>query len=212
MKKFLILILSISVLPAFSQGTVQDYKRAYSLVDKFKSDNVYHWAQAIQWHDSTHVFHYSIQTPEGKKFISFDADQNQKWVFDSEREMRESLQSSQENRGRQRFNRPRRTETETGWGNNGPFRQKQRHWMEVDEENEPRLVTSPNGKWNAYIEGFNVVIHQVGKPYSQKRVITQDGTIGNYYSNRILWSPDSRKIFVYKRRAIEKRFAYYVES
>ena len=84
--------------------------------------------------------------------------------------------------------------------------------MEVDEENEPRLVTSPDGKWNAYIEGFNVVIHQVGKPYSQKRVITQDGTIGNYYSNRILWSPDSRKIFVYKRRAIEKRFAYYVES
>lgn len=209
MKKFLILILSISVLPAFSQGTVQDYKRAYSLVDKFKSDNVYHWAQAIQWHDSTHVFHYSIQTPEGKKFISFDADQNQKRVFDSEREMRESLESSQENRGRQRFNRPRRTET--GWGN-GPFRQKQRHWMEVDEENEPRLVTSPNGKWNAYIEGYNVVIHQVGKPYSQKRVITQDGTIGNYYSNRILWSPDSRKIFVCKHRAIEKRFAYYVES
>ena len=208
MRKILIFLLSIIALPIFSQGTVQDYKRAYSLVDKFKADNVYHWAQGIQWHDSTHVLHYTIQTSEGKKFVSFDADNVQKKVFDSEKDMRESLPQVQERRN-QRFERPRRNEMNRG---QSPFRQKQRHWMEVDEENEPRLATSPNGKWEAYIEGYNVVLHQVGKPYNQKRVLTQDGTIGNYYSNRIYWSPDSRKIFVCKRRAIEKRFAYYVES
>lgn len=208
MKKILIFLLSIIALPIFSQGTVQDYKRAYSLVDKFKADNVYHWAQGIQWHDSTHVLHYTIQTPEGKKFVTFDADNVQKKVFDSEKDMRESLPQVQDRRN-QRFERPRRGEMNRG---QSPFRQKQRHWMEVDEENEPRLTTSPNGKWEAYIEGYNVVLHQVGKPYNQKRVLTQDGTIGNYYSNRIYWSPDSRKIFVCKRRAIEKRFAYYVES
>ncbi len=208
MKKILIFLLSIIALPIFSQGTVQDYKRAYSLVDKFKADNVYHWAQSIQWHDSTHVLHYTIQTSEGKKFVTFDADNVQKKVFDSEKDMRESLPQVQERRN-QRFERPRRGEMNRG---QSPFRQKQRHWMEVDEENEPRLATSPNGKWEAYIEGYNVVLHQVGKPYNQKRVLTQDGTIGNYYSNRIYWSPDSRKIFVCKRRAIEKRFAYYVES
>lgn len=208
MKKILIFLLSIIALPIFSQGTAQDYKRAYSLVDKFKADNVYHWAQGIQWHDSTHVLHYTIQTPEGKKYVSFDADNAQKKVFDSEKDMRESLPQVQERRN-QRFERPRRDEMNRG---QSPFRQKQRHWMEVDEENEPRLATSPNGKWEAYIEGYNVVLHQVGKPYNLKRVLTQDGTIGNYYSNRIYWSPDSRKIFVCKRRAIEKRFAYYVES
>ena len=209
MKKIFLLIFSISALPLFSQGTLQDYKRAYSLYDKFKADNVYHWAQGIQWHDSTHVFHYSIQTSEGKRFVTFDVDKMEKKVFQSEKEMRESLAPKPENGRNQRFDRQRRGDMAQ---RNSPFRQKQRHWMEVDEENEPRLITSPNGKWDAYIEGYNVVLHQVGKPYSQKRVITQDGTIGNYYSNRIYWSPDSRKIFVCKRRAVEKRFAYYVES
>ena len=209
MKKFLFFVLSVFALPVFSQGTVQDYKRAYSLNDKFRADKVYHWVQSVQWHDSTHVLFYSVQTPEGRKFITFDADRMEKKVFDSDKEMRESLGPQQENRRNQRFDRQRRGEMGQ---RSTPFRQKQRHWMEVDEESEPRLVTSPNGKWDAYIEGYNVVLHQVGKPYSEKRVITQDGTIGNYYSNRIYWSPDSRKIFVCKRRAIEKRYAYYVES
>ena len=84
--------------------------------------------------------------------------------------------------------------------------------MEVDEEQEQRLVTSPDGKLEAWIEGYNVIVHQVGRPYSEKLQLTQDGTIGHYYSNRILWSPDSRKIFVCKRKAVEKRYAYYVES
>ncbi|MBQ9637208.1 MAG: prolyl oligopeptidase family serine peptidase [Prevotella sp.] len=93
-----------------------------------------------------------------------------------------------------------------------PFRRHQRHWMEVDEEQEQRLVTSPDGKWEAWIEGYNLVVHEVGRPYSEKHQLTQDGTIGNYYSNRILWSPDSHRLFVCKRKAVEKRYAYYVES
>ena len=108
MKKFLILILSISVLPAFSQGTVQDYKRAYSLVDKFKSDNVFHWAQGIQWHDSTHVLHYTVQTPEGKRFVVFDADRVEKKMFASEKEMRDALGDSQQERRPPRGFRPGR--------------------------------------------------------------------------------------------------------
>ena len=84
--------------------------------------------------------------------------------------------------------------------------------MEVDEEQEQRLVTSPDGKWEAWVEGYNLIVHEVGRPYSEKHHLTQDGTIGHYYSNRILWSPDSRKLFVCKRKAVEKRYAYYVES
>ena len=57
-----------------------------------------------------------------------------------------------------------------------------------------------------------MVLHSVGKPYSEKRVLSQDGTLGDYYSNRLIWSPDSRKIFVCKRRPVEKRYVYYVET
>ena len=82
----------------------------------------------------------------------------------------------------------------------------------LSEEQEQRLVTSPDGKWEAWVEGYNLIVHEVGRPYSEKHHLTQDGTIGHYYSNRILWSPDSRKLFVCKRKAVEKRYAYYVES
>ena len=207
----LLLCSFVSASPCFAQGTVDDYNRAYSLYAKFNAQNVYHWAQNVRWIDSTHVFHYSVQTPEGQRFIVFDADENSKQEYTSEKEMNEALAAIRPaSKERQhRFGPP-----PTGGGQRGttPFRQPQRHWMEVDEEQEQRLVTSPDGKLEAWIEGYNVIVHQVGRPYSEKFQLTQDGTIGHYYSNRILWSPDSRKIFVCKRKAVEKRYAYYVES
>ena len=195
----------------FAQGTVDDYNRAYSLQKKFSSQNVYHWAQNIRWIDSTHVFHYSVQTPEGQRFIVYDVDKNSKQEYASDKEMNDALAAirpPQQDRPR-RFGPP-----PTGGSRRGtsPFRQPQRHWMEVDEEQEQRLVTSPDGKWEAWVEGYNLIVHEVGRPYGEKRQLTQDGTIGNYYSNRIYWSPDSRKLLVYKRKSVEKRYAYYVES
>ena len=205
----------VTLLPCNSvhaQGTVDDYNRAYSLQKKFSSQNVYHWAQNIRWVDSTHVFHYSVQTPEGQQFIIYDADTQDKTIYDSEKDMNEMLETLRPNIQ----NRPRRFGPPPyGGGARGgatPFRQPQRHWMEVDEEQEQRLVTSPDGKWEAWVEGYNLIVHEVGRPYSEKHQLTQDGTIGNYYSNRIYWSPDSRKLLVYKRKSVEKRYAYYVES
>jgi len=207
----LLLCSFVSASPCLAQGTVDDYNRAYSLYAKFNAQNVYHWAQNVRWVDSTHVFHYSVQTPDGQRFIVFDADKNSKQEYSSEKEMNEALAAIRPaSKERQhRFGPP---PTGGGRRETTPFRQPQRHWMEVDEEQEQRLVTSPDGKLEAWIEGYNVIVHQVGRPYSEKLQLTQDGTIGHYYSNRILWSPDSRKIFVCKRKAVEKRYAYYVES
>ena len=198
-------------LSSLAQGTVDDYNRAYSLQAKFSAQNVYHWAQNVRWVDSTHVFHYSVQTPEGQCFILFDVDKNSKQEFASDKELNDALAAirpPQQDRPR-RFGPP-----PTGGSRRGasPFRQPQRHWMEVDEEQDQRLVTSPDGKWEAWVEGYNLIVHEVGRPYSEKHQLTHDGTIGHYYSNRIYWSPDSRKLFVCKRKSVEKRYAYYVES
>jgi dipeptidyl aminopeptidase/acylaminoacyl peptidase len=141
----------------------------------------------------------------------FDADENSKQEFLSEKEMNEALASIRP-AGRERQRRRGTPPFGGAGGDRTPFRQPQRHWMEVDEEQEQRLVTSPDGKWEAWVEGYNLIVHEVGRPYSEKHHLTQDGTIGHYYSNRILWSPDSRKLFVCKRKAVEKRYAYYVES
>ena len=206
-----LLLCYLVALPSLAQGTVDDYNRAYSLQAKFSAQNVYHWAQNVRWVDSTHVFHYSVQTPEGQRFILFDADKNSKQEFASDKELNDALAAirpPQQDRPR-RFGPP---SMGGGRGGRTPFRQPQRHWMEVDEEQDQRLVTSPDGKWEAWVEGYNLIVHEVGRPYSEKHQLTHDGTIGHYYSNRIYWSPDSRKLFVCKRKSVEKRYAYYVES
>ena len=76
---------------SLAQGTVDDYNRAYSLQTKFSAQNVYHWAQNVRWVDSTHVFHYSVQTPEGQRFILFDVDKNSKQEFASDKELNDAL-------------------------------------------------------------------------------------------------------------------------
>lgn len=42
-----------------------------------------------------------------------------------------------------------------------PLRGKERHWMEVDDEKEGRPVTSPDGKWIAFIKNDNVYVREV---------------------------------------------------
>lgn len=194
-------ILSMAILSLLSswlsaQGTVADYQRAYALSAQFSSKNVYHWAQDVRWKDSSSVFSYRIETSDGPRFVTVDAVSLATHSYASADEMRAALGlPAPRERVRQPFGRHR-----------------QRHWMEVDEEKEAYPVASPDGKWEAYVEGENVVLHAKGKPRSNKRILSQDGTLANYYSNRLYWSPDSRYLFACKRRPVEKRYVYYVES
>ena len=181
---------------ASSQDMVARYNKAYSLPRTFARDSVFHWAQNSAWCDSSYVLHYEISTPQGRKYISFDAAKGTSHTYASYQEMEKALKLK------------KRPEWKPQFG-----RKKQRHWMEVDEEQNAYPVLSPDGKMEAYIEGYNVVVHEAGKPYTEaKRILTQDGTIGCYYSNRIQWSPDGKRIFVCKRVPVVKRYAYYVES
>ena len=186
-----------SILTVSAQGTIDDYRRAYSLQKKFGADNVFGIPQNLRWERGKSELTYSVNTPEGWRWVAYNAETNEKNVYSSREEFASARGIPQ---------RPAPTTQHPA------FTPPQRHWMEVDEEDGGRPVKSPDGKWDAYIEDHNLVLHEIGKPYTEKRQLTQDGTIGNYYSNRILWSPDSRKIFVCKRRAVEKRFVYYVES
>lgn len=189
-------VLAMPAATASAQGTLEDYNRAYALRHQFSADSVFHWARSSAWCDSTHVLHYQISTPQGRKFVSYDADKDEMKTYDSQEAMEKALGIKPRPDYKPQFGR-----------------RHERHWMEVDEEKEAYPVLSPDGKMEAYIEGYNVVVHEAGKPYTEaKRILTQDGTIGCYYSNRIQWSPDGKHIFVCKRVPVEKRYAYYVES
>ena len=178
-----------------AQGTADDYRRAYSLSEKFSTSKVYHWAHDVAWKDSSVTYHYNIDTPEGRRYIIGNADDGTTKVYATLQDMNTALGVAP------------RPERKPQFG-----RRNERHWMEVDEEDRAFPVLSPDGKTEAYIEGYNVVLHEAGKPYTVKRVISQDGSPGDYYSNRIVWSPDSRYIFVCRRQPVPKRYVYYVET
>ncbi len=196
MKNLLFAALSCAFLSANAQGTVEDYKRAYGLYGQFAQNQVEHWAHDVRW-ASANVLTFRTDTPQGSRWHTVDANTLERQEFDSRQALDEATNAPQRHNRRE----PR-----------GPLPPKNRHWMEVDEEQDIRPIKSPDGKWEAYILEHNVMVHRIGRPYNEARRLTQDGTIGLYYSNRIQWSPDSRRLLVMKRRPVEKRYVYYVES
>lgn len=181
-----------------TQGTAADYNRAYALRQWFSRDSVFHWARDVAWKDSAHVFHYQVSTRDGQRYVVYDVDRASSQTYTTLEDMEKAL------------GMPPRQPLQPVYG-----RRPQRHWMEVDEEKEVIPVPSPDSTRVAYVEGYNVVVSSLNagdNSAAPVRQLTQDGTIASYYSNRIQWSPDGKYIFVCKRRPVEKRYAYYVES
>ena len=70
---------------------------------------------------------------------------------------------------------------------------------------------SPDGKWEAVIDNFNVAIRPAGE--RALTMLSTDGSEGNYYElSSVAWSPDSKKIAAYKVRPGYHREVHYVES
>ena len=100
MRNFLLCLMAIAALDGYAQGTLEDYNRAYSLTGKFSNSNVYHWAQNIEWKDSSNILYYSVQTPEGQRFVTVNADDLSTQTYDNEQKMKEALNIVPRNRDR----------------------------------------------------------------------------------------------------------------
>jgi hypothetical protein len=67
------------------------------------------------------------------------------------------------------------------------------------------------GKWEAFIENYNVFLKPVGN--GKEFPLSFDGTDGNYYSLRsFAWSPDSKNLVAYHTRPGYDREIEYIES
>src|SRR5581483_11745023 len=76
-------------------------------------------------------------------------------------------------------------------------------------DDSPRL--SPDGKWQAIINNFNVAIRPAGGGALTR--LSTDGSEANYYEqSSIVWSPDSKKIAAYRVRPGYRREVHYIES
>ena len=60
-----LIALALATGGATAQGTLEDYRRAYSLHDKFNAPRVYDDPAEIRW-DNDSVFHYFTYTADGR--------------------------------------------------------------------------------------------------------------------------------------------------
>lgn len=84
------------------------------------------------------------------------------------------------------------------------------YWGNSDDESDEKGTESPDGNWEAFVRNQNLFIRD--KKSDEEFQVSFDGTPGDYYSSRGIWSPDSKKFAVNKIRKNEKRFIYFVES
>ena len=216
-----------------AQGTVEDYRRAYSLSEKFSANKVFYSNVNPHWIEGTHFFWYVRNTEKGSVYMLVDADkQARKELFDhqqlaaflskavgheikSGRIYLEHL-SVDESLDMLRFVFNGKNWQYTISSNHlqekgkVPFPSKQRHWMEADDEKTANPVFSPDRKYSAYIKNHNIYVKELAT--GMEKQLSDDGTLGNYYSAYICWSPDSKKVASCKIRPVEKRYVYYVES
>lgn len=227
------LTLILGVGTVWAQGSLEDYKRAYSMRQKYGVDKVSNLNVMPQWIEGTHSFWYQQQTPQGKKYLLIDADKKgKKELFNhvklatalanaSDKEVKadnltlERLNVSKDFdqlkfiSGGHRWTYAVKKNVLTDEGVLPPP-PTQKHWMEIDEERDGEPVTSPDGKYQAYIKNYNVYVKEIAT--GKEKELSIDGTLSNYYSVRIQWSPDSKKVAANKIRPVQKRYVYYVES
>ena len=218
---------------AFAQGSVDDYNRAYELREKFGAKQVYYANVAPQWIDGTHHFWYVRETPEGRIYVVVDADKKSRKELFDHRKLADALSQASGKEVKADALQPQRLRVNRTldtlhfvFANHRytyavkknqltdegilPTPPKQKHWMEVDDEKGGAPVTSPDGRWSAYIKNDNIYVKELAT--GQEKALSKDGTLSNYYSSYIRWSPDSKKVAACRIRPVEKRYVYYVES
>ena len=218
---------------AWAQGTLEDYNRAYGLREKYSPKSVYYSNVNPQWIEGTDCFWYIRNTPEGEEYVKVDASEKKRALLFDSNKLSASLAASTSKeidpmqlpiRGcrvsqsldtlrfvfegkRWCFDITHNKLTEEG---NLPAPGPQRHWMERDDEKEGAPVTSPDGKYVAFIKNDNVCVRNIKT--GEEKQLSQDGTMANYYSSYIYWSPDSKYVASCRIRPTGKRYVYYVES
>ena len=187
MKKTLTILFSCLATSMMAQGTLADYNRAYGLRERFSPKKILHSGVEPHWIDDTETFWYKTTTEEGEVYVKIDPATGSRSV-------------QQDTTGLHIKARPQwpRDNGEDG-----------HYWSETDDERKAEPATSPDGKYTAYVHGWDIAVKD---STGQERVLTMDGCPGNYYSAYIYWAPDSRHFAVCKIRSVEKRYVYYVEA
>ena len=233
-KSFCVVLLSLcAVSNLCAQVARADYERAKDLAAKYKTLAL-NMPGEPAWIEDTDTFWYRKTVEGGHAFVMIDAaTQQKKSPFDHAK-----LASALSPVSGQKytdvtlpFDRFEFADKQTAI----QFVVERQHWrcvlanytcskesQEADDDggyddtpkpvnSEEHVMASPDGKWEALIQNYNVVIRPKGK--SDKTVLSWDGSEGDYYALETLaWSPDSQHLAAFRIRPGFRREVHYVES
>ncbi|WP_337409239.1 S9 family peptidase [Paraprevotella xylaniphila] len=241
-KSLLLPVLCFIAANGQAQGTLEDYRRAYSLYGKFNATQVYNDPADIRWDGKT-AFHYSVYTPEGTDYYVGKVTGDVKTADVKAIHMKALAELLSRETGKDiprntlrlsRLNVDENQPTSVSFEFDG-------YKWEVEEACTAGLrlgskeALPPKDPWRKprhWMEvddekGAAPVVSPDGKRQAyikndnvyvsdrdgrHERALSNDGTAGNYYSSWLKWSPDGRYVCANKIRPAQKRYVYYVES
>ena len=204
-----------------AQGTAADYERANGLRAKYEG-LVANVPGPVTWIENTHRFWYRKITRGGFEFVMVDADTQRKApAFDHQKLAAALSKATGKSYSATTLPFTNLTIADDEKTLEGTF--DGASWSctlteYVCSPAEPRRRTentrprvSPDKKWEAVINNFNVVVRPVGGRTTS--VLSLDGSEGNPYElSSIVWSPDSKKIAAYRVKPGYRREVHYVQS
>jgi len=229
----------LALLPTVSMAQIlhADYERAQGLRQQYESLAI-HVPDTPTWIGTTHRFYYRRSVADGYEFVTVDAGTRQKQPSFDHGRLADAL-SKAAGRSYTATRLPFQSFTfndtlsaidmtidgarwtclladyscrtpelpppgEIRRGITGPVRGDLSQFA-------PRPRLSPDGKWVAFIDNFNVAIRPVGG--DKRTILSTDGSEGNFYDGAsIVWSPDSTRIAAYRVRPGYRRLVHYVAS
>jgi dipeptidyl aminopeptidase/acylaminoacyl peptidase len=217
----------------FGQGKKEDYQRAEK-VKQAMDTKVFYAPSAFHWLEDNARVWYVNATPAGKKFVLADVkNKTKKPAFDHQK-----LAASLAAVSGMEVNADSLPFTDINFADNAraieftvkgtgwkctldsytctktvkqPEARRGRYWGDNSEDNTRQNITSPDGKWTAFVKNYNVYAEATDKSV-QEFAMSFDGSEGDYYAPALTWSPDSKKLVAYKVRPGKPRLIYFVES
>lgn len=230
MKKLLFFALLIS---SFAYGQTIDslYKQADRFRDKY-TDKYYYGLSDIKPVNELHSFWYLTRTPKGNEFFLINADKKEVSPAFDQQKLAASL-AKVINKETDPYKLPFRTLQYSKNMDSIYFsvddtryiclladytliKDKEQtprndyYWGGVFKEDRKDKVKSPDGKKEAYISEGNLWVTDLATKENKK--ISIDGSVSEYYSSNIYWSPDSKKIACCKYRPAETRKLLLISS
>ncbi|MGC3978698.1 MAG: DPP IV N-terminal domain-containing protein [Paludibacteraceae bacterium] len=216
----------------FSQGTVSDYKRAFSYPDSVRN-KVFYSDVAPRWIEKTNKFWYVRHTPKGDEYVLVDVlDKDRTMLFNRSKlatklsrvtaKKVDSLYLSlpmlnvSENVDTFRFvlNNAKYVyvqSSDTLFGNGESSRRDRGgYWGTVNTEKIGGAIVSPDKKMEVFVRDNNLYVRYLIS--NEEKALTSDGTSDTYYSVYPVWSHDSKKIIVSKLNKVNIRTLTLIES